>query len=183
MPDTRYRLIDGSVLRRLMGAPEPGNPPHTVHTLASASGLSASKIRKLIKGVRPTVPLAQARRIAQAVSADMEALFLPSPSSSADEDNPREVVMSPEDRTLRAQLAAEMSWAKTKDPASRTAKARAAANDRYTKQARELHPTASEERIAQVAKHLATAHSRRMGLASAKARRAKAVSKTNSKAA
>ncbi|WP_407553120.1 hypothetical protein QOM21_24065 [Streptomyces sp. Pv4-95] len=82
--------------------------------------------------------------------------------------------MDPQDRTLRARLAAHTSWANTADPASRTAKARAAANGKFVQQARALHPTASDERIAEVAAHLKKAHFSRLALASSKARRAKA---------
>lgn len=81
--------------------------------------------------------------------------------------------MDAQDRTLRARLAAHTSWANTLDPRSRTAKARAAAAGRFEKQARELHPDATDEQIARVAEHLKKAHAQRMALASAKARRAK----------
>ncbi|MGW5333611.1 hypothetical protein [Streptomyces bauhiniae] len=81
--------------------------------------------------------------------------------------------MNPQDRTLRASLAAHSSWANTLDPTSRTAKARAAANGRFERQARELHPNATDDQIARVAGHLRSAHFKRLALASAKARRAK----------
>lgn len=82
--------------------------------------------------------------------------------------------MDPQDRSLRARLAAHTSWANTLDPASRTAKARAAANGRFEKQARELHPDATDEQITRAAAHLKKAHFSRLALASAAARRAKA---------
>ncbi|TXS78647.1 hypothetical protein EAO76_09805 [Streptomyces sp. sk2.1] len=81
--------------------------------------------------------------------------------------------MDPEIRSLRARLGAHASWANTTDPASRTAKARAAANSRFEKQAREMHPGATDEQITRVAEHLRKAHFSRMALASAKARRSK----------
>lgn len=81
--------------------------------------------------------------------------------------------LTPEQRTLRARLAAQTSWANTLDPTSRTAKARAAADGRFEQQARKLHPDATDEQIARVAGHLKSAHFSRMALASAKARRAK----------
>lgn len=81
--------------------------------------------------------------------------------------------MDPQDRSLRASLAAHTSWANTLDPTSRTAKARAAANGRFEREARELHPDATDEQIARVASHLRSAHFKRLALASAKARRAK----------
>ncbi|MGQ4351944.1 hypothetical protein [Streptomyces drozdowiczii] len=82
--------------------------------------------------------------------------------------------LNPEQRSLRARLAVQTSWANTLDPASRTAKARAAAAGRFEKQARELHPDATDEQIARVAKHLKAAHFSRMALASARSRAAKA---------
>ncbi|MFE0329026.1 hypothetical protein ACFW08_20035 [Streptomyces sp. NPDC058960] len=81
--------------------------------------------------------------------------------------------MDPQDRSLRASLAAHTSWANTLDPSSRTAKARAAANGRFEREARQLHPDATDEQIARVAEHLKKAHFKRLALASAKARRAK----------
>lgn len=85
--------------------------------------------------------------------------------------------MDPQDRSLRVSLAAHTSWANTLDPATRTAKARAAANGRFEKQARELHPGATDEQIARVAEHLKSAHFSRLALAAAAARRRKAQSK------
>lgn len=82
--------------------------------------------------------------------------------------------MTPAERSLRATLASQVSWANTLDPTSRTAKARAAAAGRFEKQARELHPDATDEQIARVAATLRSAHATRMALASAKARRVKA---------
>ena len=79
--------------------------------------------------------------------------------------------MNAEERRLRAQLGAEISWANTADRTARTAPGSRAAEARFEKQARELHPEASEEQIAQVAEHLRKAHFRRMGLASATKRR------------
>lgn len=81
--------------------------------------------------------------------------------------------LNPEERSLRARIAVHTSWANTLDPASRTAKARAAANDRFEKQAREKHPDATDEQIAKTAEHLRKAHFSAMALKSAAARRAK----------
>jgi hypothetical protein len=86
--------------------------------------------------------------------------------------------MDAQDRSLRARLAVHTSWANTLDPRSRTAKARAAANGRFEKQAREKHPNATPDQIARIAEHLKKAHYAAMALASAKARRAKAAAKT-----
>ncbi|MFE5159677.1 hypothetical protein ACFRNT_14375 [Streptomyces sp. NPDC056697] len=89
--------------------------------------------------------------------------------------------MTPQERTLRAQLAAHTSWARTTDPTSRTAKARAAAASRFEREARELHPNGTEEQIARAADHLRKAHFARLGLKSGRARRAR--STPNSSAA
>ncbi|MCI0386207.1 hypothetical protein [Streptomyces sp. CNQ085] len=91
--------------------------------------------------------------------------------------------MDPEERSLRARLAVHTSWANTLDPKSRTAKARAAADGKFERDARALHPDASDEQIARVAKHLRTAHYQRMALRSAQARRAKAAVKPQRPAA
>jgi hypothetical protein len=85
--------------------------------------------------------------------------------------------VDPAERTLRARLAAHTQWAKEPDPTSRTAKARAAMNNKFVEQARELHPDASDEQIERAAEHLRKAHYARLGLASGKARRMKAESK------
>lgn len=82
--------------------------------------------------------------------------------------------MSPEERSMRARLAAHSQWANELDPTARTAKARKAADDRFIRQARERHPAATEAQIARAAEHLRKAHFQRMALASARSRRAKA---------
>ncbi|MFD0138017.1 hypothetical protein ACFVIL_29255 [Streptomyces sp. NPDC127159] len=79
--------------------------------------------------------------------------------------------MTPEERRLRAQLGAEVSWANTVDRTARTEPGRRAAEARFEKQAREMHPDADETHIAKVAEHLRKAHLRRIGLASATKRR------------
>lgn len=91
--------------------------------------------------------------------------------------------LNPEQRSLRARIAVQTSWANTLDPTSRTEKARAAADGRFEKQAREKHPTATDEQIARVAKHLKSAHFSRMALASARARSAKSARKQPATAA
>lgn len=91
--------------------------------------------------------------------------------------------MDPADRTLRARLAAHSSWANTPDPTSRTEKARAAATERFVKQAREKYPDGSEELIQRTAEHLRKAHYARMGMASAAKRRKGASAKAKPEAA
>ncbi|MEV6105752.1 hypothetical protein AB0M28_13695 [Streptomyces sp. NPDC051940] len=85
--------------------------------------------------------------------------------------------MTPEERTLRAQLGAHSQWANETDRAGRTAPARAAANTKFVTQAREMHPDATEEQIARAAEHLRKSHFARMALASVAARRRKAAAK------
>lgn len=177
MPEARWRLTDGLLLRRLMQAPGSARPALTPRDLAEAAGLSESKIAKLLRGTRPTVTESQADRIATAVGVARGALFLPTSSSSADADETGETPMTPEERTLRARLAAHASHAKNPDAKSRTAAARAAAAGRFEAEAREMHPDASDEEIARVAKHLRKGHFTRMALASAQARRQKAAAK------
>lgn len=81
--------------------------------------------------------------------------------------------MTPEERKQRAKLAAHISWAKTSDPAARTANARAAALDRFEKQADPDGVLPPAER-ARIAEHLKKAHFARMALESARRRRLKA---------
>lgn len=82
--------------------------------------------------------------------------------------------MDAQDRKTRAQLAAHTSWANTLDRTSRTANARAAAASRFEKQAREMHPDATEQQIALVAESLRKAYYARLGYESGRKRRAKA---------
>lgn len=81
--------------------------------------------------------------------------------------------LTPEQRTLRARLAVQTSWANTLDPTSRTAKARSAAAGRFEQQARDKHPGATDEQIARVVEHLKKAHFTRLALRSAQSRAAK----------
>lgn len=90
--------------------------------------------------------------------------------------------MSPEERKLRAQLGAEVSWANTLDRTARTAPGSRAADARFEKQARDMYPDASDEQITKTAEHLRKAHFRRMGLASATKRRKAREAKTSNAA-
>lgn len=89
--------------------------------------------------------------------------------------------MNAEERKRRAELGAHTSWANTTDRTARTAAGSRAAEARFEKQARELHPDASDEFIAKVTENLRKAHYARMGLASA-AKRRKASEKTGTAA-
>lgn len=78
--------------------------------------------------------------------------------------------MTPEQRTLRARLAAHESWARTTDPAARTAAARKAANHRFERQIREQFPDISDAEVARRAEHARKAYFTRLAFQSAKAR-------------
>lgn len=84
MSADRYRVHDGALLHRLMKQPLPGGMVHSVRSLASATGVSYSKIQKLVKEERPTVSEDEADLIAAAVQSRRRALF--SPCSSSFED-------------------------------------------------------------------------------------------------
>lgn len=79
--------------------------------------------------------------------------------------------MNAEERKRRAELGAHISWANTADRTARTAPGSRAAEARFEKQAREMHPDAEDEFVAKVAENLRKAHYSRMGLASATKRR------------
>ena len=80
--------------------------------------------------------------------------------------------MSPEQRTLRARLAAHESWARTDDTSARTAPARKAFLDRFEKQVDpdgELSPAERARR----ARHARKAYFTRLAMKSARARQAR----------
>jgi hypothetical protein len=76
----------------------------------------------------------------------------------------------PADRSLIASIGAHASWARTADPAARTANARAAFNDSFERQADPDGTLPPAER-ARRAEHLRKAHYKRLALKSAQARR------------
>ncbi len=81
--------------------------------------------------------------------------------------------MTPEQRVLRARIAAHVQWAVTEDRTARSAPGRNAFLARFEAEARQLHPDGSPERIARAAEHLRKAHMARLALASSKARAAR----------
>ncbi len=81
--------------------------------------------------------------------------------------------LTPEDRALRARLAAHESWARTADPSARTAPARQAALERFERQVDPDGVLPPEER-ARRAEHAKKAYFIRLAVASAKARRGRA---------
>lgn len=89
MPDTRYRLIDGQLLSRLMRCPDSGGQHHTVRSLAAVTGISKSKISSMTRDRQTEVTADQAECIARAVGERRKALFLPASSLIANEDEIR----------------------------------------------------------------------------------------------
>jgi hypothetical protein len=84
--------------------------------------------------------------------------------------------MTPEQRRLRAQIAAHEMWANCDDPTSQTAPARAAFMERFD---REVDPagTLTPDERARRAEHARKAYFQRLALASSRARVAKAVAR------
>ena len=85
--------------------------------------------------------------------------------------------LTPTERRLRAQLASYESWAQTPDRSARTAKGRAANMARFAKlvDPDETMPPDARAKAAEAARR---AHYARMALASAKARRARSVTRS-----
>ena len=81
--------------------------------------------------------------------------------------------LTPAERKLRGQIAANVSWGNTIDRSARTAPARRAADERFE---REVDPDGilPPEVRAKMAQNARRAHFQRMALKSAKARRARA---------
>jgi hypothetical protein len=74
------------------------------------------------------------------------------------------------ERTLRAQIAAHESWARTDDRTARTANARRAMLDKFEQQVDPNNELRPAER-AKCAEHARKAHFKRLALKSARARR------------
>ncbi len=81
--------------------------------------------------------------------------------------------LTPVERSLRSQIAAHESWAKTEDRAARTANARKAMLDKFE---REVDPdgTLAPAERGRRAEHARKAHFKRLALKSAQARRRRA---------
>ena len=78
--------------------------------------------------------------------------------------------LTPEQRAMRARLASHTSWARTSDPAARTANARKGLLERFEREVDPggvLEPTERARR----AEHLRLAHYTRLALKSAQSRR------------
>lgn len=76
-------------------------------------------------------------------------------------------------RSLRSQIAAHESWARTSDRSARTANARRAMLEKFEQQVDPDHKLAPAERALR-AEHARKAHFKRMALKSAQARRRRA---------
>lgn len=84
---------------------------------------------------------------------------------------------------MQMRIASYKSWANTKDRSARTAAARQASHhDRFIRQAREMHPDATEEQVAAAAEALKSAHYQELALRSAATRRIKSEMKAAAKA-
>lgn len=92
--------------------------------------------------------------------------------------------MDTSERSMQMRLASHISWARTEDRSARTEKARKASHHtRFIKQAREMHPGASEAVIEKAAESLKKAHMQRMAKRSAEVRRAKSAAAKKAKQA
>jgi hypothetical protein len=83
---------------------------------------------------------------------------------------PQQNSLTPTERKLRAQIAAEESWAQTEDRSARTANARKAMLDKFETQVDPDGKLTPAER-AKRAEHARKAHFKRLALKSAQARR------------
>jgi hypothetical protein len=90
--------------------------------------------------------------------------------------------MDPQERSLRARLAAHVSWANTPDPASRTAKARAAQLARFEREVDPEGVLPEAERMRR-AEHAKKAYYTRLALKAASSRRIKRETKAGPAAA
>lgn len=83
--------------------------------------------------------------------------------------------LTPEQATIRASIASHERWAREPDRYAATQPARDGRWQRYLDRARELAPAGADEaEIARRAEHLRTADMKRMALASARSRAARA---------
>ncbi len=85
--------------------------------------------------------------------------------------------MTPAEKSLIGRIAVQTSWANTTDRTARTEPGRVGFIAKCERQAREMHPDASEAEIVKAGAALYAAHFARMSLASARARAKKTSSK------
>lgn len=79
--------------------------------------------------------------------------------------------MNPSEKSLRARVAAHSRWAEVKDRTAATAAARAAAEDRFLREAREKFGDLPPDELRIRADHLRKAYFSRLALKSAQSRR------------
>lgn len=87
------------------------------------------------------------------------------------------------ERSMRMRIASYKSWANTADRSARTAAARKSSHhDRFIRQAREMHPDATDEQVEAAAEALKSAYYRELATRSAATRRIKSEMKAAAKA-
>jgi hypothetical protein len=79
-------------------------------------------------------------------------------------------LLTPEERSLRAKIAAHSRWAR-EDPAANAARAQAGLDARFDREVREEFPDLPEAEIARRVEHAKKAHFTRLALKSVQARR------------
>lgn len=95
----------------------------------------------------------------------------------------KEEQLNTSERSMQMRIASYKSWANTADRSARTAAARQSSHhDRFIRQAREMHPDATDEQVAAAAEALKSAHYRELAMRSAATRRIKSDMKAAAKA-
>lgn len=72
----RYALRDLEMLKKIMESPGRG-VPHSVRSLAEATGISRSQIGRLVRGDLPYLPVNEAHAVAEALGVAVLVLFMP----------------------------------------------------------------------------------------------------------
>ncbi|MEU3962879.1 hypothetical protein AB0F42_24255 [Streptomyces buecherae] len=90
--------------------------------------------------------------------------------------------MDPSEKSLKARLAAHVSWSRTPDRRARTEAARRASHHtRFLDQARRENPAANDEQIQQIAASLRSAYFTALAIEGVRARRAKSKQRAEAK--
>lgn len=79
----RYTLRDRELLRKIMDHPGRGTP-HTVRSLAEASGCSRGRVGHLLSGKQDSTYMDEAHAITEALGVAVLVLFAPSASPNYD---------------------------------------------------------------------------------------------------
>jgi len=72
----RYALRDLETFKKIMETPGRG-VPHTVRSLAEATGVSRSQVGRLVAGDLPDLPVNEAHAVAEALGVAVLVLFMP----------------------------------------------------------------------------------------------------------